>query len=330
MRISGLSRSALTSCVAAALLAACGGSQPPIGAPGAMPQSHAIVTHAERGGSWMLPGTSGKDLIYAVGGCNHTCIFSYPDGKLVGTLSNAGAAVCSDIRGNVFITLDRTVTEYAHGAAYPTATLNLPSDRAAGCAVDPVTNNLAVLYAGSSGANVAVFPNEGGTPALYQSPVGGWSCGYDDAGNLFVDGYTDSGYGFAELPTGSSSFTSISIDQSVGTPGQVQWDGKYITYEDRESGDVKISQLSISGSAATIVGTTKFKLHSTATASWIFGNGVIVPHPARRHLRGYTNQISFFKYPRGGSSLKTIKNISGFKNIDINFQGVTVSVAPSH
>jgi len=28
---------------AAALLAACGGSQPPIGAPGAMPQSRAIV-----------------------------------------------------------------------------------------------------------------------------------------------------------------------------------------------------------------------------------------------------------------------------------------------
>ena len=37
------------------LLAACGGSQPPIGAPGAIPQSRAIATHAERGGSWMLP-----------------------------------------------------------------------------------------------------------------------------------------------------------------------------------------------------------------------------------------------------------------------------------
>ena len=35
--------SALSSCVAAAMLAGCGGSQPPIGAPGAMPQSHAMA-----------------------------------------------------------------------------------------------------------------------------------------------------------------------------------------------------------------------------------------------------------------------------------------------
>jgi hypothetical protein len=48
--------------VAFALLAACGGSQLPIGAPGAMPQSQtsAIATHANRGGSWMLPERSGK------------------------------------------------------------------------------------------------------------------------------------------------------------------------------------------------------------------------------------------------------------------------------
>ncbi len=33
-----LSRFALVVCLAAAMLAGCGGSQPPIGAPGAMPQ----------------------------------------------------------------------------------------------------------------------------------------------------------------------------------------------------------------------------------------------------------------------------------------------------
>jgi hypothetical protein len=40
---------------AAAFLAACGGSQPPIGAPGAMPQTSAIATHAEPGGLRVLP-----------------------------------------------------------------------------------------------------------------------------------------------------------------------------------------------------------------------------------------------------------------------------------
>jgi hypothetical protein len=40
---------------AAAFLAACGATQPPIGAPGAMPGGPASATHAVGGGSWMLP-----------------------------------------------------------------------------------------------------------------------------------------------------------------------------------------------------------------------------------------------------------------------------------
>jgi hypothetical protein len=36
MRVSGLGDFALSACAAAAMLAGCGGSQPPIGAPGAM------------------------------------------------------------------------------------------------------------------------------------------------------------------------------------------------------------------------------------------------------------------------------------------------------
>ncbi len=43
MRISGFERSALSGCVAAAILAGCGGSQTPIGAPGAIPESHTVA-----------------------------------------------------------------------------------------------------------------------------------------------------------------------------------------------------------------------------------------------------------------------------------------------
>ena len=50
-----LSYLALSISATAAMLLGCGGSQPPIDAPGAMPQSRAIATYAERGGSWMLP-----------------------------------------------------------------------------------------------------------------------------------------------------------------------------------------------------------------------------------------------------------------------------------
>ena len=51
---------ALSICAVAALLAGCSGSQPPIGATGAMPQTSAVATHADRGKSWMLPGTSSE------------------------------------------------------------------------------------------------------------------------------------------------------------------------------------------------------------------------------------------------------------------------------
>jgi phospholipase C len=48
MRISGLSRSRLSSFVVAALLAGCGGSQPPIGAPGVVPQNAITALRATR------------------------------------------------------------------------------------------------------------------------------------------------------------------------------------------------------------------------------------------------------------------------------------------
>jgi len=43
MKSIDLGRYALSSCVVAAMLAGCGGSQPPIAAPGAMPQSRAVA-----------------------------------------------------------------------------------------------------------------------------------------------------------------------------------------------------------------------------------------------------------------------------------------------
>jgi hypothetical protein len=54
-----LGRYALCSCIAATMLAGCGGLQPPIGAVAAVRQTWAMATHAARGGSWMLRGAKG-------------------------------------------------------------------------------------------------------------------------------------------------------------------------------------------------------------------------------------------------------------------------------
>jgi hypothetical protein len=90
---------------AAAFFAGCGGSQPPVAGPGAMPQSKtsAIITHAGRGGSWMASDAKGEKLIYSSDAAanGHVFVFSYVGGKLVGTLNGFDnpIGVCSDNRG---------------------------------------------------------------------------------------------------------------------------------------------------------------------------------------------------------------------------------------
>ena len=230
MRILGFSRFVQSAFLAPALLAGCGVSQPPIEAPGTMPQTSAIATHAERGKSWMKAGASSGGLLYAPVGCGGTCVISYPDLKLVGSLSTPGDGICSDSQGNIFLPSGATVTEYAHGGSQPIATLNLPGGEGQGCAVDPKSNSLAVVFKGS-GVDVAIFASERGNPTLYGSHLESNYCGYDDKGNLFVDGMSGNNYGLAELPKGSSQFNQFSLPPSAGMPGQVQWDGRYIAYE---------------------------------------------------------------------------------------------------
>ena len=83
MRLRVFNRVAPMMGAAAALLAGCGGLQPPIGAPGAMPQSSTLARHTDGGQSWMLPGAKSQDLIYS----SHpegVAVYSYPADKLVG------------------------------------------------------------------------------------------------------------------------------------------------------------------------------------------------------------------------------------------------------
>jgi len=325
MRVLGFSRYALTSCVAAAMLTGCGGSQPPIGAPGAMPQTSAIATHADRGKSWMLPGSSSGDLIYATGGCGGTCVISYPDMKLVGDLPDSGVAICSDAQGNIFLPKDGKVVEYAHGGTAPVATLNLPGGGGGGCTVDPISHNLAVVFESSS-ASLAIFANEQGTPTQYETHILSNYCGYDGSGNLFVNGFDNQAFALSELPIGSSGFTKLSISQSVGEPGQIQWDGNYMTWETVDKPTI-VSRLSIVGSAAKIVGTTTFNTKHKAFQSWISGNIIILPY----NIRGTRpNVVGVWKYPKGGKVVSTIRKFGEYAKRTISFQGVTLSLAPSH
>ncbi len=322
MRSLGLSRYALAIGAATALLAGCGGSQPPIGAPGSMPQSQAIAAHAERGGSRMLPEAKSQDLIYATGACGGVCIVSYSKGKLVGTITLSGGLIggdCSDAKGDVFVANDSQVLEFAHGGTTPIATLPLPGAGAYGCSVDSITGNLAVTFIGS-GVNVAIFPGASGTPALYNTLVGEYYCGYDDAGNLFASGHNGSPSALSELPRGGSAFNILSVNRKLGHPGQVQWDGNHITYETLNGRAINILRLSISGSGAKVVGVTQIKNPESAGQSWITGTRVIVPYSTKGQLK---NRLGLWEYPKGG------KVVVVYGEWQPEFVGVTLSVAPS-
>src|ERR1700691_2259068 len=133
MRFLGSGLYVLSACAAAAMLAGCGGSQPPIGAPGALPQT----------------ANSGGDVIYAIND-SQTLVLTYPQGQVVGKIDSGGNGICSDDKGNVFITSAGTlegedeIYEYAHGGTNRIAVLVEPlGDAGFGCARDPITGDLA-------------------------------------------------------------------------------------------------------------------------------------------------------------------------------------------
>jgi hypothetical protein len=298
------------------LVSGCGGSQGQITGVGAVPQAAVRNAH-------ILKSATSGDLVYVSGGCGGICVLTYPQGQLIDSIHTTGITegACSDSSGNVFVTNSTQVLEYQHGGTSPIATLALPGNDAFGCSVDPTTNNLAVVFRSNPGPDIAIFANESGSPITYHSKIDSFYCGYDNAGNLFVSGPVNGRPGLSELASGQSTFAVLSISGTLDGYGQVQWDGAHMTYESIVRKHPSISQLSISGSVATVIGTTELTGKvKYVTQSWIYNDQVIVPFSTRK-VR--VNKVGFWPYPSGGPPAKTIK-FAGGKGW--NMQGVTVSI----
>jgi hypothetical protein len=147
-------------------------------------------------------------------------VFSYPGGRLVGTLAafTFPSGLCSDEAGNVFV-VDASsgyILEYAHGRRRPIATFDDSYYSPHGCAVDPTTGDLAVAggsFPYGNGANVAIFTDPNSPPMIYYDEndlTFAW-CTYDDQGNLFANGrnFPKGESGLAELSKGSSAFNQM-------------------------------------------------------------------------------------------------------------------------
>jgi hypothetical protein len=218
---------------------------------------------------------------------------------------------CIDNSGDVFITNfnGSNILEYRHGSVTPKEIISDSGEHPAGCSVDPTTGNLAVN-------NSYTVSNEAGSISLYKyNPRHRWGaptiysdssftymyfCGFDASGNLFVDGYTSYGGSFilAVLPAGSGTFTNLSLDQTIEVPGGIMWDGQYMTLADSGISPSAIYRFTVSGSTATVVGSTTLS-GSDVVQYWVSGSKVVGPQPK-------TSSVGIWDYPAGGGAVQTV------------------------
>jgi hypothetical protein len=328
MKQSQFERYALSIIVAATTVAGCGGgSQPSVGPPGAIPQSSARATHAEPGKSWMLPEARRQDLLYVSANVTgEIYIFSYPHGSLVGTITGLSnpAGLCADKSGNVWaVTVTNagagTLLEYSHGGTSPIASLTIPGTDPFGCAVDPMTGNVAVT---NSGDSVSVFAGGPSNPTTYTDSnfYHIFYCGYDDKGDLYADGNSSTGAQLVALPKGASSLEDVTVNAPINYPGAVQWDGKYVAVAElslKVSAKVSIYRVQIRGSRAKVMETTTLtgKHFIGGFQGWI-QNGTYIQPNKQSHMEG------FWRFPQGGNPGKNVTT-AGAQNL----WGAAVSVA---
>jgi hypothetical protein len=274
--------------------------------------------HDERVSSWMRTGAASLDLLYVSDeGTNAVYVYSWPQARLVGKLTHISypQGECGDAAGHVFITsfdpsYGSRILKYAHGGTKPLLRVEDKGYFASGCAIDPQTGNLAVTNLETTDlrfGNLAVYNRLGQLVGLYAG--GGMAfyffCGYDSAGNLYVDGARDfnpyDGFAFAELPAGSSALTNISLNQSFNYPGGVQWDGTYVAVGD--SYENAIYRFSIKGSGGTEVGSTPLEGGSYVLQFWIQGRKLVGPNAG-------TATAMLWDYPAGGTATKTLRKFT--------------------
>ena len=327
MRISDLGRYALGCCAAFAMLAGCGGgAQSPLTPSGPLQQQSnaqpgVMALHPDHSRSWMTPGAATGDLLYISNFNTETVLaYSYPQDKLVGKLTGfkGPEGLCADKKGDVWVVnhTGNDVVEYKRGGTKPIATLHDAGESPISCSVDPSTGDLAVTDFESG--DVSFYAHAKGSPKLYKVPSAEWAyfCGYDDKGNLFVDGWTGAtlGFTFAELPKGKKSFTTIYLTgATIYFPGNVQWDGKYVAVGDEESqlsssGYYQSAIYQTTGAGGKIVHKTVLTGSGDIVEFSIDGKTVIGPD----YQWEGANTVLFWHYPAGGKPEKSLtKGLGG-------------------
>jgi sugar lactone lactonase YvrE len=218
---------ALSAGVAVALLAGCGGSQPPIGAPGAMPQSVMDSSQYAHSGPLLYVSNDGDyhDVkVYAADAKDPSPIETISDDL------QFPSGICLDGQGTLYVTdQDGWVAEYPPGKTKPSKIITKGINNPAFCAIDS-TGNLWVTNL--FGPNVTEYlkgstkPHTVITKGLVY-PVG---IAIDHSGNMYVsNGSYGPTYNVVVYSPGSKS-PSRTITNGVTAPVGIAVDAKGTLY----------------------------------------------------------------------------------------------------
>ncbi len=249
MKPSAVSRYALSSCLAVAFLAGCGGSQPPIGASGAMPrassQSSEIVKPSSAGSTYKV---SGPLLYVANIGLNLAPLTIYDadanNPKPIATISKGidnSRGTCIDSDGTLYVTNFATgtgwVSEYALGQTKPLRLITKGIAFPGYCAID-ASDNLWVTNLG--GDDVTEYLK--GSTKLHATitkgltyPVG---IAIDHEGNLYVSNYKPYSAQNIQVYAPGSKSPSRTITDGISSPVGIAVDAHntlYVTTQDPPS-----------------------------------------------------------------------------------------------
>ncbi len=262
------------------------------------------------GPSWIEPSARTGPLVYVSDQYEKTVfIYSYPRGKLVGTLSGFGQpdGECADSAGNVWITdgLASKIIEYAHGSTSVKATLSDASNSPYACAVDPVSGALAVVNFAHNPVpgSLSVYRKARGAPQVYTdgSLDVPFFDAYDSSGNLYVDGIT--GFyspQFALVRFRNKAFTNIELDHGVTAPGGVVVVGRRVNVGDAFRYTHAVYGFSVGGTKGRLIGTTHLDGTNVVEEFDIDGSSLVATN-----IDQTVGSVMVFHYPKGGAPERT-------------------------
>jgi hypothetical protein len=298
MKLSGASRYTLSILVSVGMLAGCGGSQLPLTPPGGM-----NAVRSPGASPFVMPDAGRHETLAYIGDFSSSGIqeFRFPKGEqLPNPISAPAGEMCSRTdRGDFWVVNSgaETLNEYKAGGSKVLKTLSVAKyGDPAGCAVNRSNDDLAVSLL-SGGIVIFKHASGSGTP-VSDGLTETYFLGYDGSGDLFADGFNASeAIALVEMPAGTSTFHAVSLPNTIAFPGDVQWDGTYLTVQDQEA--EAIYRYSVSGSTLTLEGTVELSDASDCVGGYIFkGKYFLCPDAG-------DNDVKVYAYPAGGAPIHT-------------------------